>query len=208
MDKRNLPDRYTDLREELKLSQTELATKLDVSKQSISAYENGDRMPNADQLIKYANFFHVSTDYLLGLTDVKSANADLIAACKCTGLTEGAIQNLCLQSVLESSYLSEFLENEAFIPFAVGLFTIKTDSEKYVNRFNEIIQSESNEINYNKLRQEMNQMETVLNARFYLAEKALREMVSSFDQRNKYPENYFSDELLNFFAKESKPKGT
>ena len=98
--------------------------------------------------------------------------------------------------------------NEAFLPLCVGLFTIKQDSEKYVNKFNEIIHNESKEADYKKLRQETNRMETKLNARLYLAEKALRDLVSSFDQRNKYPDNYFSDELLNFFAKESKPKGT
>ena len=67
-----------------------------------------------------------------------------------------------------------------------------------------------NEMNLfkNEVYSHIREMETKLNARLYLAEKALRDLVSSFDQRNKYPDNYFSDELLNFFAKESKPKGT
>lgn len=48
------------------LSQLQLAEKLGLTKSTISAYENGQRMPSYEVLIGIANFFSVTTDYLLG----------------------------------------------------------------------------------------------------------------------------------------------
>ena len=49
------------------LNQVELAKKLNVSKQSISNWENNNIQPSIEVLVKLARFFSVSTDYLLGL---------------------------------------------------------------------------------------------------------------------------------------------
>lgn len=54
------------LRTSNKLTQTELAKRLKVTKSTISAYENGSRLPSYDVLISIAQLFHVSTDNLLG----------------------------------------------------------------------------------------------------------------------------------------------
>lgn len=44
---------------------------MNVSQSTISAYEVGERMPDLETLIAIADFFHVSLDYLAGLSDVK-----------------------------------------------------------------------------------------------------------------------------------------
>lgn len=51
------------------LSQPELAKIMNVSKQTISNWENGNRIPDILTLKKLADFFNVSTDYLLCRTD-------------------------------------------------------------------------------------------------------------------------------------------
>ena len=48
------------------LSQVELAKTLNVSKQCVSNWENDNVLPSIDMLIKIADFFGVSTDFLLG----------------------------------------------------------------------------------------------------------------------------------------------
>lgn len=60
------------LREELGLKQEELAKKLSVSPSSIGMYETNKREPNNELVIKLANFFNVSTDYLLGKSDIRN----------------------------------------------------------------------------------------------------------------------------------------
>lgn len=55
-----------DLRKENNLSQVGLATALAVDPSTIAKYETGDRLPDIFMLSKIADFFSVSTDYLLG----------------------------------------------------------------------------------------------------------------------------------------------
>ncbi len=57
------------LREEKGIGQIELAEKLNVSKGSISLWENGLREPTMSSLIVLAKFFGCSIDYLVGLED-------------------------------------------------------------------------------------------------------------------------------------------
>lgn len=59
-------NRLRELRIAKKLSQTELAERFGVQRQVISYYENGSRTPNIDFIYKIAQFFNVSTDFLLG----------------------------------------------------------------------------------------------------------------------------------------------
>lgn len=60
------------LREEQGLSQSELADKLGISRGSISFYENNSRAPDISVLMGICNFFSVSSDYLLGLCDIRT----------------------------------------------------------------------------------------------------------------------------------------
>ena len=60
------------LREEKKLRQSDLADFLEISQQAYQRYENGTSEPNGDGFVKLADFYHVSTDYLLGRTPVKA----------------------------------------------------------------------------------------------------------------------------------------
>ena len=55
------------LRSKKGLSQTQLATKLWLNKSIISAYENEQRSPSLDVLIKLSYEFNVSIEYLLGI---------------------------------------------------------------------------------------------------------------------------------------------
>lgn len=52
--------------------QNELAKALGVTDNTVSYFCNGNRMPNTEQIIKIAKYFNVSSDYLLGLSNVAS----------------------------------------------------------------------------------------------------------------------------------------
>ena len=54
------------LRLSKELNQVQLAEKLDVTKQTVSNWENDNIMPSVEMLEKLADYFCVSTDYLLG----------------------------------------------------------------------------------------------------------------------------------------------
>lgn len=67
-----LSEKIRMLREELNLTQSQLAEKLNIATSSISQYESGDRIPSDDIKIKLAEFFDVSLDFLLGLSDIRN----------------------------------------------------------------------------------------------------------------------------------------
>jgi transcriptional regulator with XRE-family HTH domain len=66
-----LGERIKKLRKQRKITQEELGKKVNVTKVSISGYENGNRTPDTETLQKIADYFGVTTDYLLGRTDEK-----------------------------------------------------------------------------------------------------------------------------------------
>ena len=58
-------DRIKELRTNAKMTQPELAEKLDITRSTVAAYENNTRQPSFPILIRLAHIFHVSTDYIL-----------------------------------------------------------------------------------------------------------------------------------------------
>ena len=66
--------RLKDLRKNRRISQLKLAMDLDMNQNSISRYENGDREADYATLIKFADYFDVSIDYLLERTDNPKMN--------------------------------------------------------------------------------------------------------------------------------------
>jgi len=65
-------ERIRNLREDLDLRQSDMAEYLNCSQVAYSYYEIGARDIPTDVLIKLAKYFHCSTDYLLGLSDIKN----------------------------------------------------------------------------------------------------------------------------------------
>ncbi|MBQ3471150.1 MAG: helix-turn-helix transcriptional regulator [Clostridia bacterium] len=61
--------RLKDLREDLDLTQKQVADILNVKQNTYSQYENGIHELPLDALIKLARFYGTSTDYILRLTD-------------------------------------------------------------------------------------------------------------------------------------------
>ena len=58
------------LRKEKGISQLKLAMDLNMTQNTISRYETGEREPGINELIKIADYFDVSVDYLLGRKDI------------------------------------------------------------------------------------------------------------------------------------------
>lgn len=72
------------LRIEKRLTQKQVADRIGLAISAVSSYESGSRYPSYDVLVRLAHIFHVSTDYLLGMTDKR--NVDI------TGLEDDEIE--------------------------------------------------------------------------------------------------------------------
>ena len=63
--------RIRDLREDRDLTQKQIAEYLGMSQTGYSKYETGENDIPTSVLIKLADFYHTTTDYLLGRSDIK-----------------------------------------------------------------------------------------------------------------------------------------
>lgn len=93
--------RLKTLRKERGITQQQLADGVGISKGGLSYYENAGRTPDISILERFADYFEVTTDYLLGRTNVQTQKAKLQAVCNYTGLSDKAV-NL-LSDLKESS---------------------------------------------------------------------------------------------------------
>ena len=70
-------NRIKKLREEKQLKQEELAKILSISPSAIGMYERDAREPNDELTLKLAEYFNVSTDYLLGKSDIRNPELEI-----------------------------------------------------------------------------------------------------------------------------------
>ena len=77
-------EKLKSLRIEKNLTQKQVADRIGLAISAVSSYESGTRYPSYDALVKLARIFHVSTDYLLGITNTR--NIDV------TGLNDNEIE--------------------------------------------------------------------------------------------------------------------
>jgi len=65
----NFYERLKETRKTLNLTQKQVAEGIDISERLYQKYEYGNTKPNFEYIIKLCNYFNVSADYLLGLSD-------------------------------------------------------------------------------------------------------------------------------------------
>ena len=76
---RIIKNRIRDLREDIDLRQIDVSNATGIDQKTLSNYETGKTNPDSYSIIRLADFFGVTTDYLLGYTDVNiTTNADII----------------------------------------------------------------------------------------------------------------------------------
>ncbi|MCY7083780.1 helix-turn-helix domain-containing protein [Streptococcus oralis] len=70
-------ERLKKLRKEGKLTQKDIATFLNISQPAYQQFESGKKKMNLETMEKLADYFNVSTDYLLGKTDIPDPDLEV-----------------------------------------------------------------------------------------------------------------------------------
>lgn len=122
-------------------NQTTLAAKISaesgkIQRQSISQYMNGQSKPDTERLTALCKALNVSSDYLLGISDVKAYNMGFRVACELTGLSDEAAKIVMAISAGSKkehlgslgAAMNAFLSREKFISFILELKTLIVDS--------------------------------------------------------------------------------
>ena len=87
---------------------TEMARVTGFSRPTVQFWFNGERTPDAENLITLSRTLGVSVDYLLGLSPAKTTDPELQGIVNYTGLSEDAIK--AVRSITQSDVLSKNLE--------------------------------------------------------------------------------------------------
>ena len=84
-------ERLKKLRKQVKLTQAQIAEKLNISQQAYASWEHGSKKPTQENLVKIAQVLNVSVDYLVGNSKDKSDeldNIELLFRMNSKGLTD------------------------------------------------------------------------------------------------------------------------
>lgn len=135
-----------DLRTDNDLTQEDVARVLKTTKQNYGRYENGQRKLNIEDLITLSKFYHVTTDYLLGLEDKNYYTRTIIQIDERPKLTE---KETSIKKAIKKHYgkidfeviedISDYLKisNDAVIQIIenIGYPNIQTyiDLSEYIN---------------------------------------------------------------------------
>lgn len=89
-------------------SQEKTAAALNITRQTFGNWLNGRFQPDMDAVLRLADYYDVSVDYLLGRTKVRPLDNKMIAACSETDLTEDAVRTL---SAMEDDQAADVLSD-------------------------------------------------------------------------------------------------
>jgi transcriptional regulator with XRE-family HTH domain len=96
-------DKLRELRKEKKVSQEEIGKLCGVAKNTVSNWENNINKPDIDLVLKLAQYFNVTTDYLLGFTQ---DDLDKIKQ------LEIALKNAGVDNIEQAMQIIDILKNE------------------------------------------------------------------------------------------------
>lgn len=114
-------ERLTELREKTEKKRQEVADDIGISRASLEYYEKGKRKPDIDVLLKLADYYEVTCDYLL-----KGVKTENVSINNVTGLSDKAIEKL--QNIVKQSTGSYISKNHK----------LKIDElEKFINSISE-----------------------------------------------------------------------
>lgn len=125
--------RLTEIMKERGENQTTLAAKLTsqyvtIQRQTISLYMNGQSKPDTERLTAIAKVLNVSTDWLLGLSRVRTLDGELKQVCQYTGLCQKAVEELHRASISDDkiniilSFVNTFLTSGVLKHFKEAAF--------------------------------------------------------------------------------------
>lgn len=151
----DFPSRLRRLIESADVTQEDVAKAIGKTRQAIGYYINGTSSPDWKVLVKIAQYFNVSIDYLCGLTDEPTRDVEIQKICNYTGLSGKAINNIVTIGKQEGrsdfvlpirTILNDILEDEHFgsIIFAIAA-SIGKGSTNYIEHLSIEDQKEINE---------------------------------------------------------------
>ena len=155
MPKKSVPDEFSDFPVRLKqlmnerkviknnreypTSQQDLAEQLGIKRQTVSLYQTGQSVPDALQIRKIAQFFNVSADWLLGLTNDPKRQPTAVDELHLSAKTAEILSQRCTNGIIDydaSDFINALAESDYFITLlsyyasTISLALIKQEAKR------------------------------------------------------------------------------
>ena len=123
------------IRKQKNLNQQKVAFDLNISRESLSYYENGKREPSLSLLVSMSKYFNVSIDYLFGKTDERSVPTkdEVIDVKKALDKIKNDLQNSS-SLMFDGECLSEDAISSLLSAMEIGLSMAKKKQEESKNK--------------------------------------------------------------------------
>ncbi|MEE1137550.1 MAG: helix-turn-helix transcriptional regulator [Acutalibacteraceae bacterium] len=193
--------RINKLLAEKDVMQKELADHLGIQHNTISYYLKGERVPDHEKLVAIAEYFNVSTDYLLGRTETKTVEEDIQMICDYTGLNEDAVKCLheCCYTENTKTILSYLIAPKSKSRFLNDLINVSACLAIYKEEYLEMVcklssvESQIDTLSEKEIESILDDVEIMMKSAklsYYDAVEHFRLLVDDFNGRNvKTPEN-------------------
>lgn len=147
-------ERLSALMKDRGTTQQDLADALGVKRQTISLYKSGQSMPDAKMLRDIAVYFSVSSDFLIGLSDIKAFGLHQRIVCELTGLSDEAANRVIAlgapgKKAAEAKYrdaMNAFVSNEKFIPLVCEIKRVIDSSRMLGIRLKDLLSYSTNDL--------------------------------------------------------------
>ncbi len=96
------------------VSITQFAKQLEMNRQSVDRYYNGERCPDAPALAQICEKMDVSADWLLGLSEVRSTSSDINTCVQTMGITEDATKAIINLELEQKSAFNRYIQHMEF----------------------------------------------------------------------------------------------
>ena len=198
-------ERLRHLMEVRKITQQTLSENTNCTRQAIAQYVSGLNAPNVDKLVSIAEYFGVSTDYLLGLSDAETNDKDVQFICDYTGLNERSILTLNkFRNVSNFEFLNYLILSYDFLFGADQYKTFSEESNKmldcalndieHCNTLEEDVKNENDQTILKEYNQALNEYKNTLNEmldtidiaelRYYRLVEGFKSCLDSFTSNN------------------------
>ena len=205
--------RLAGLRKERNISQRRVSQDTNISLTTITKYETSVRNPSYEDLTALAKYYDTTTDYLLGLSDIKATDTNLKAVCKYTGLSEEAVQYIIENTVqnsinanvneILSNVLNIILTERAFwkIVFQYagmpGAFSQNETAANYTALINDSKDNHFSMYQREQKREKILKADQEIDVVRYAVIKSIEQISNIFDYRVMIPEKYKHTKILN-----------
>ena len=115
----DFPERLREIMADHGTTQQELSEYIGKSRQAVGYYADGSESPDWKTVAAIAQYFDVSADWLLGMSDVKNVDIDIQQICKHTGLSESAVDVIIKADEMSMQAINRLFESKCFNSFAL-----------------------------------------------------------------------------------------